>query len=269
MIDHFTLSVTDGPASKTFFTSILAPLGYRPLMDFEQFSGFGDEKPYFWLKQAETPTTPQHIAFAASSREAVDAFRAAALAAGAKDDGKPGVLRELYHPNYYAAFVSDPVNGHPDEAVCPLSLDALSGAKKATAKPAAKKASAKPVAKRRKPEARQVGQSREEEVEALICSATLVDETGSTTPHLCHGAARYPVAARVFGCRHHDAFGSARRSKKTLRSRSKPASGSPVRPRPLRGPMSRSRRLRTRPQPRTRRRSGGRSPSRLPSTTSG
>ena len=57
-----------------------------------------------------------HIAFRAHSRAAVDGFHAEALAAGAKDDGKPGIRKE-YHPNYYGAFVLDP-DGHPIEAVC-------------------------------------------------------------------------------------------------------------------------------------------------------
>ena len=143
MIDHLTVSVADLPASKRFYTAVLAPLGYAPMMDFEQFSSFGDVKPYFWLKQAPTVTTPQHLAFAARSRAMVVAFFEAALAAGAKEDGRPG-LRTDYHPNYYAAFVIDPLNGHPIEAVC----HAAPGAKKALKKAPKAKARAKKPAKK-------------------------------------------------------------------------------------------------------------------------
>jgi catechol 2,3-dioxygenase-like lactoylglutathione lyase family enzyme len=117
MIDHLTVSVLDLAKSRAFYVKALAPLGYVVKMEFDGILGFGDErKPYFWLKAAQVSTTPQHIAFAARSRAAVDAFHKAALEAGAKDDGAPGIRR--YHPNYYGAFVIDPHNGHPIEAVC-------------------------------------------------------------------------------------------------------------------------------------------------------
>lgn len=118
MIDHFTISVKDFTGSKAFYEAVLAPLGYSVKMEFPKFAGFGDDrKPYLWLKEAEIATTPQHIAFRAASRAAVDAFHKAALEAGGKDDGSPGI-REMYHPHYYGAFVIDPINGHPIEAVC-------------------------------------------------------------------------------------------------------------------------------------------------------
>ena len=116
MIDHFTISVSDYEASKKFYTTVLAPLGFSPLMEFGTMVGFGDTKPYLWLKQAPAGTTPQHVAFTAKSRAAVDAFHAAALSNGARDDGAPG-LRADYHPNYYGAFVFDP-DGNKVEAVC-------------------------------------------------------------------------------------------------------------------------------------------------------
>jgi len=115
MIDHLTLTVRDVDRSVAFYTRALAPLGYRVLMEFEGVYGLGDEKPYFWIKQDDPPTNPQHLAFAARRRADVDAFYEAALAAGARDNGPPG-LREHYHPTYYAAFVFDP-DGHPIEAV--------------------------------------------------------------------------------------------------------------------------------------------------------
>ncbi len=121
MIDHFTVSVADLAKSREFYAAILAPLGYRPLMEWEQGVAFGDRKPYFFLKQATPVTTPQHIAFRANTRALVDAFHKAALEAGARDDGAPG-LRPDYHENYYGAFVVDPLNGHPLEAVCHLPL---------------------------------------------------------------------------------------------------------------------------------------------------
>jgi catechol 2,3-dioxygenase-like lactoylglutathione lyase family enzyme len=115
MIDHLTLTVRDVDRSVAFYTQALAPLGYRVLVEFDGVYGLGDEKPSFWLKQDDPPTNPQHLAFAARRRADVDAFYEAALAAGALDNGPPG-LREHYHPTYYAAFVVDP-DGHPIEAV--------------------------------------------------------------------------------------------------------------------------------------------------------
>jgi catechol 2,3-dioxygenase-like lactoylglutathione lyase family enzyme len=166
MIDHFTLTVRDIKASVAFYTAALEPLGYGVKMDFGDFVGFGDaRKPYFWLKSGAniTPSQPMHIAFAAGNRALVDAFHVAALKAGAKDDGAPGI-REQYHPHYYGAFVIDP-DGHPIEAVCHASPEAAKAAKAAKAvkaapapkkkapaarKPAAKKAPAKGKAKGRR-----------------------------------------------------------------------------------------------------------------------
>jgi len=115
MIDHMTLTVRDFGRSAAFYERVLATLGYRIVMQFEGLAGFGDEKPYFWMKAGDPPTNPQHIAFMARRRADVDAFHAAALAAGGRDNGAPG-LRTDYHPSYYAAFVFDP-DGHPIEAV--------------------------------------------------------------------------------------------------------------------------------------------------------
>ena len=79
--------------------------------------GFGaGQKPFFWIGDGESPSGPLHVAFTAGSRAAVDAFYAAALRAGGKDNGPPG-LRPHYHANYYGAFVLDP-DGHNIEAVC-------------------------------------------------------------------------------------------------------------------------------------------------------
>jgi catechol 2,3-dioxygenase-like lactoylglutathione lyase family enzyme len=115
MIDHLTVRVRDVQKSKDFFAAALAPLGYEVLMEFEGSCGLGAEKkPDLWLAQGKQE--PLHLAFVAKNRKAVDAFHAAALQAGAKDNGKPGPRKE-YHPNYYGAFVIDP-DGHNIEAVC-------------------------------------------------------------------------------------------------------------------------------------------------------
>src|SRR2546423_549720 len=119
MIDHFTLTVRDYAASRDFYSKVLAPLGYAVKKEFPHVCGFGAGKPDFWIKQGEPATQAMHIAFKAADRKLVDAFHSAALAAGAKDDGAPGV-RVIYHPNYYGAFVIDPLNGHPIEACCHL-----------------------------------------------------------------------------------------------------------------------------------------------------
>jgi catechol 2,3-dioxygenase-like lactoylglutathione lyase family enzyme len=116
MIDHFTLSVPNLKKSVKFYSEALKPLGYGVMLDFGEIVGLGAKMPRFWLKQSATPQSPQHIAFKAKDRKAVDAFHKAALKAGAKDDGQPGV-RAQYHENYYGAFVLDP-DGHPIEAVC-------------------------------------------------------------------------------------------------------------------------------------------------------
>jgi catechol 2,3-dioxygenase-like lactoylglutathione lyase family enzyme len=125
ILDHVTLVVSDYARSKTFYQKALAPLGIVPIMDFGQACGFGHgQKPDFWIgvgpasfQKAEQlrVITPTHIAFAARNREEVDAFYKAAMEAGAKDFGAPGV-RAHYHPNYYGAFVLDP-DGHDIEAV--------------------------------------------------------------------------------------------------------------------------------------------------------
>ena len=119
MLDHLGLDVTDYDRSKAFYERALAPLGIELIMEpVPGIGGFGDhQKPYFWIGRRERPAqTGVHVAFSAPSREHVDAFHAAALAAGATDNGGPGV-REIYHPDYYGAFVLDP-DGNNVEAVC-------------------------------------------------------------------------------------------------------------------------------------------------------
>jgi catechol 2,3-dioxygenase-like lactoylglutathione lyase family enzyme len=117
MIDHTGVNCSDIKKSKAFYQRALAPLGYEVLKEFPGAVGFGaNGKTDFWLGEA-TPNKPHiHIAFRAPDHQAVDAFYQAAIAAGGKDNGKPGP-RPHYHENYYGAFVSDP-DGHNIEAVC-------------------------------------------------------------------------------------------------------------------------------------------------------
>jgi catechol 2,3-dioxygenase-like lactoylglutathione lyase family enzyme len=121
MLDHVGFSVSDYERSKAFYEQALAPLGLRLLMEpAPGIGGFGDgQKPFFWIgTRGPAPQTEIHVAFATDRRETVDAFHAAALAAGGTDNGAPGV-REMYHPNYYGAYVRDP-DGYNIEAVCHL-----------------------------------------------------------------------------------------------------------------------------------------------------
>ncbi|HYM35449.1 MAG TPA: VOC family protein [Steroidobacteraceae bacterium] len=124
MIDHTGVAVSNFAASKKFYTQALAPLGYSLLAEFPKsvtgstdVAGFGvAPKPDFWIG-GDTPNQPPiHIAFRAANRAVVQQFHKAALAAGGKDNGAPGV-RAHYHPNYYGAFVLD-LDGHNVEAVC-------------------------------------------------------------------------------------------------------------------------------------------------------
>jgi catechol 2,3-dioxygenase-like lactoylglutathione lyase family enzyme len=116
MIDHMGIQVTDLEASVAFYTRALAPLGYKLVMRVASVAGFGvDGKPDFWLAPG-APTDKLHVAFRAGGRAEVRAFHEAALAAGGTDNGAPGV-REIYHPDYYGAFIHDP-DGHNIEAVC-------------------------------------------------------------------------------------------------------------------------------------------------------
>ena len=127
MIDHITLRVRDLAATRTFYRAALAPLGYRIGYDavhdgvgvlgfaFDARDGGATIDTWF-VDHTEPVSGPTHLCWRAASRAQVDAFHAAALAAGGRDNGAPG-LRAHYHPNYYGAFVLDP-DGHNIEAVC-------------------------------------------------------------------------------------------------------------------------------------------------------
>lgn len=133
-IDHLNVGVSDAERSRDFYAAALAPLGIDltlsiPHEDCEEggdqsraggsMFGFAaranPHKPFFWVLGNVTPGQGLHVAFAAATRGQVDAFHAAALAAGGTDYGAPGIRR--YHPAYYGAFVRDP-DGHNVEAVC-------------------------------------------------------------------------------------------------------------------------------------------------------
>ena len=124
IVDHMGLAVADFSGALRFYERALAPLGISVVMRVTKEESGGYEgaglgrggKPSFWLSAEGTTTPPLHIAFLAEDRAAVDAFYKAALAAGATDNGRPGI-RAHYHPNYYGAFVRDP-EGHNIEAVC-------------------------------------------------------------------------------------------------------------------------------------------------------
>jgi catechol 2,3-dioxygenase-like lactoylglutathione lyase family enzyme len=119
MIDHVSITVRDLAASARFYEQALAPLGYTKLRSDPTTVGFGKKYPELWLNsrpQANLDAdTGSHVCLRGRDRAAVDGFHAAALAAGGKSDGAPG-LRSHYHETYYAAFVRDP-DGNRIEAV--------------------------------------------------------------------------------------------------------------------------------------------------------
>ena len=117
MLDHVKVHVADLERSRAFYERALAPLGYRVMMEpAPGVVGLGQDRPDFWLAASEDDPTTAHLAFRAPDRATVDAFHAAALAAGAADNGRPGP-RPQYHSGSYGAFVHDP-DGNNVEAVC-------------------------------------------------------------------------------------------------------------------------------------------------------
>jgi catechol 2,3-dioxygenase-like lactoylglutathione lyase family enzyme len=124
MIDHIGVGVSNMERAKAFYLNALRPLGIGVIMEVsaeetgdEAHAGFGaDGKAFFWIGTGGTPKGGPHVAFLARTRAEVDAFHRAAMAAGGRDNGAPGV-RPHYHANYYGAFVFDP-DGNNIEAVC-------------------------------------------------------------------------------------------------------------------------------------------------------
>ena len=125
MLDHVFISVSNTERSIAFYTAALAPLGITHIHDFDgkdgpeghpDLKGFGSNgRIYFWLRQGRADAGSAHVGFVARSEADVNAFYAAAMAAGATDNGKPGT-RLYYDPRYYAANVFDP-DGYSLEAV--------------------------------------------------------------------------------------------------------------------------------------------------------
>ncbi|HEX6239260.1 MAG TPA: VOC family protein [Polyangiales bacterium] len=124
MIDHTGINVSDPARSRRFYDAALKPLGYALLVELPKehtggivVLGYGvAPKPDFWVAEGKPQQPHVHTAFRADTRQQVDEFYKAALAAGGKDNGAPGP-RPHYHANYYGAFVTDP-DGHNIEAVC-------------------------------------------------------------------------------------------------------------------------------------------------------
>jgi catechol 2,3-dioxygenase-like lactoylglutathione lyase family enzyme len=115
IIDHVNIPVAELDRARRFYEAVLAPLGYRPIVQDGRAFGFGRSNWNFGVLETPPPFPTLHLAFVADSRQQVDDFFAVALREGALSNGDPG-LRDLYHPRYYAAFVLDP-DGHNIEAV--------------------------------------------------------------------------------------------------------------------------------------------------------
>jgi catechol 2,3-dioxygenase-like lactoylglutathione lyase family enzyme len=121
VIDHISIGVRDIARTRRFYDAALAPLGYTCLSPGKDSLGYGRDGVVLWISATEHPVPADdrsglHICFSAVDRPGVDAFHAAALGEGGRDNGKPG-LRKDYGDNYYAAFVVDP-DGYRLEAYC-------------------------------------------------------------------------------------------------------------------------------------------------------
>jgi catechol 2,3-dioxygenase-like lactoylglutathione lyase family enzyme len=121
MLNHVSIGVRDVAKAKRFYDAALEPLGYRCLSPGEGSLGYGRDAVALWIGKSDRPVPADeksglHFCFDAPSRKSVDAFHAAALKTGGRDNGKPG-LRADYGPGYYAAFIVDP-DGYRIEAYC-------------------------------------------------------------------------------------------------------------------------------------------------------
>ena len=121
MFDHVSIGVSDLKRAGRFYDAVLKPLDVTRQVDGEGALGYGEASPGLWILPVKSPVKADmasglHFCFQAKSRAAVDAFHAAALKAGGKDNGQPGVRKD-YSPSYYAAFVIDP-DGYRIEAYC-------------------------------------------------------------------------------------------------------------------------------------------------------
>jgi len=123
MLDHVSIGVRDFKRAVAFYDATLTTLGYKHCKETTSGIGYGHDRPAFWVmdisrrpQPAAQPGFGLHFGFQAANRAAVRAFHAAAIAAGGRDNGSPG-LRPEYEPNFYGAFVLDP-EGYKIEAVC-------------------------------------------------------------------------------------------------------------------------------------------------------
>ena len=124
MFDHVSIGIRDIARTKRFYDAALQPLGYRCLSEGEGSLGYGDKAVGLWISVSEKPVPADaasglHFCFAAPSRKSIDAFHAAALQAGGRDNGKPGI-RADYSAGYYTAYVVDP-DGYRLEAYCDVA----------------------------------------------------------------------------------------------------------------------------------------------------
>jgi catechol 2,3-dioxygenase-like lactoylglutathione lyase family enzyme len=172
MLHHVSIGVSDVGRAAQFYDSVLATLGYRRVMEFLPFAvAYGEGGPEFWVQMPQDQQAPSsgngaHIAFTAQNKKHVDAFHAAALGAGAKDEGAPGPRPE-YTENYYGAFVRD-LFGNKIEAVFLPMPDASQPKTKAAPKRKTKSAKKDPARRRsaakkrasRKPAGRKTGARR-------------------------------------------------------------------------------------------------------------
>jgi catechol 2,3-dioxygenase-like lactoylglutathione lyase family enzyme len=154
MLHHVSVGSRDVPKAVAFYDKVLKPLGFKRVMEFMPYAvGYGDKQPEFWVglphdQKAASVGNGVHISFIGRTKNAVNAFHAAALAAGGKDEGAPGP-RPDYGPTYYGAFCRD-LDGNKIEAVLLVEAPAAkaASAKKAEAKPAKKAVKAKPAKRR-------------------------------------------------------------------------------------------------------------------------
>lgn len=158
MLHHVSIGVADVERAARFYDSVLSKLGFKRVMEILPYGiAYGLQMPQFWVQMPHDQNGPSsgngtHIAFSASSKSAVNAFHAAAVSAGGKDEGAPGPRPE-YTATYYGAFVRD-LDGNKIEAVylpmAPATTAATKARKAKPAKRAKKTAARKSPAKRAK-----------------------------------------------------------------------------------------------------------------------
>ncbi|HUA32287.1 MAG TPA: VOC family protein [Candidatus Binataceae bacterium] len=112
MLSHVSIGVKDIARARKFYDAALKPLGYKCLVEGSEYLGYGADSPEYWILAARSPVPADpasglHFCFDANSRADVNGFYEAALHAGGKDNGKPGIRKD-YGENYYAAFAIDP-----------------------------------------------------------------------------------------------------------------------------------------------------------------